>query len=232
MLIQERPSARDGGVHSSAWGFHVWSHNWCGEGEQGALPGGLLHHGGGRWWKDEWGAQVYGQSGRWDKVKIDKLIKTIIPKYNSHKLKNPQRKLSFHWMPPLCCLWRSVRLSGGASQLILSLLNLLFVPRPSVLISLWCLTRSSFMNVQCSSIFPQVSPGFSTFTQIDRATIKIVLWFDNEYGFAHRVVDLVKKAYNQDCGDQWWVKMCQSMQCLPAPPSQDFSNLFHEIKCQ
>jgi len=38
--------------------------------------------------------------------------------------------------------------------------------------------------------------------QIDRATIKIVLWFDNEYGFAHRVVDLVKKAYKQDCGDQ------------------------------
>jgi len=31
--------------------------------------------------------------------------------------------------------------------------------------------------------------------QIDRSTVKIVLWFDNEYGFANRIVDLVKKAY-------------------------------------
>ena len=43
---------------------------------------------------------------------------------------------------------------------------------------------------------------FSVLLQIDAATIKIVLWFDNEYGFAHRVVDLVKKAYKQDCTDQ------------------------------
>jgi len=31
--------------------------------------------------------------------------------------------------------------------------------------------------------------------QIDQTTVKMILWFDNEYGFANRIVDLVKKAY-------------------------------------
>ena len=34
-----------------------------------------------------------------------------------------------------------------------------------------------------------------SFQQIDRSTVKIVLWFDNEFGFANRIVDLVKKSY-------------------------------------
>jgi len=37
--------------------------------------------------------------------------------------------------------------------------------------------------------------------QIDRSTVKIVLWFDNEHGFAHRLVDLIRKAYKLDTED-------------------------------
>ena len=32
--------------------------------------------------------------------------------------------------------------------------------------------------------------------QIDRSTVKIVVWFDNEHGYANRIVDLVKKCYD------------------------------------
>ena len=31
--------------------------------------------------------------------------------------------------------------------------------------------------------------------QIDRSTVKIVVWFDNEHGYANRIVDLVRKCY-------------------------------------
>ena len=34
------------------------------------------------------------------------------------------------------------------------------------------------------------------FLQIDRSTVKIVVWFDNEHGYANRIVDLVKKCYD------------------------------------
>ena len=31
--------------------------------------------------------------------------------------------------------------------------------------------------------------------QIDRSTVKIVVWFDNDHGYANRIVDLVRKCY-------------------------------------
>ena len=71
--------------------------------------------------------------------------------------------------------------------------------------------------------FPIHSTLFSVLLQIDAATIKIVLWFDNEYGFAHRVVDLVKKAYKQDCTDQWDQTRTST---TPSFSYEDYSKLF------
>jgi len=32
--------------------------------------------------------------------------------------------------------------------------------------------------------------------QIDRSTVKVVVWFDNEHGYANRIIDLVRKCYD------------------------------------
>ncbi|XP_076662397.1 glyceraldehyde-3-phosphate dehydrogenase [Halictus rubicundus] len=55
---------------------------------------------------------------------------------------------------------------------------------------------SDFMNTSYSCIFDSKAgiPQTSTF-------IKVVAWYDNEYGYAHRVVDLVEYMHKVDSGE-------------------------------
>ncbi len=56
-------------------------------------------------------------------------------------------------------------------------------------------SASSLFAGQTHSCIVDAKSGY----QITDDTIKLIIWFDNEHGFAHRIIDLITQTHAANC---------------------------------